>query len=213
MKTLLIIITVLLLLGCSVPKQLPRVGEQTKEIIGDHSQFGIVGIYSKKQFFCSGFTIDDNYVITAAHCVTPNQKVFINKDIPGRVIGVNYRADYAMILGNFSNFQPLSVELTWGVMNMLAGRLVKACGYPMGQQTLVCTHGTLIGSYGDKALAHGELYPGMSGGPVFDVESNIVIGLNSAVLIDDNIYIYNGNNDLVLFARLTGILGAFKLEE
>jgi hypothetical protein len=62
-------------------------------------------------------------------------------------------------------------------------RAVIACGYPYGAQ-LLCTPVTSRGMEWFLWSAQGKLYPGMSGGPVIDLQSGKVIGSNTAVSRD-----------------------------
>lgn len=158
-------------------------------------------------FFCSGFVADDHYVVTAAHCLSGSKSMLINGVTPARRVGGSGREDFGLVIGDFRSYHNAKIDFTSALSMELAGRIVNACGYPEGIHKVVCTPARILGPGFFFHVAVGELYPGMSGGPVYDIRTNTVIGINSQVSPMDS-----PNPNLVYFARTTGILGAFEIE-
>lgn len=149
------------------------------------------------RFFCSGTVINDQYIVTAAHCVVrlePFTPVEI-RDNSGIAIGsfalvgpVNQRGDVALLVGDFRTFQ--RIKLSHGAANTMNhfldnARKMQACGYPWGAE-LTCvvvtdrvySFNSDVGTMGVKAK--GWLFPGMSGGPVIDLATGEIVGVNTA---------------------------------
>lgn len=129
---------------------------------------------------CSGFVIDKHYAITAAHCIQSakelevysSSETYITK---ARVAGFDETNDIAVILGDFSDFKPLLVNFDNTQINIYSK--FQACGYPLGQRVNYCTSFSAEGFYYSMVKGTGQLYHGMSGGPVIDVTDNVVIGI------------------------------------
>lgn len=155
------------------------------------------------EFFCSGTVINDTQILTAAHCVVRStvfgaylvSKVEIRTQ-DGAVLGVfakvlaaNPRQDVALLEGDFRLFDKRNIEINPAKLerSFLNSRKIIACGYPAGGK-LVCTRVTNVTHQLFGFSADGFLYPGMSGGPVIDIETNTVIGVNTAVL-ENRIYL------------------------
>lgn len=170
---------------------------------------------------CSATVIDNNYALTAAHCLyTP--RLYLSKgeisvfsdtgedtNIKAKAAAINIEDDYALITGDFSTFQKLPVNLT--DFSLFNQKVVISCGYPMDQKSLVCTNIHNVVPYGFKYAGYGQLVKGMSGGPVISVQLLMgivpfasVVGVNSAVSGDVPV------NAIV--APIVGLLGAFNLE-
>ncbi len=88
----------------------------------------------------------------------------------------------------------------------LMGKMVMTCGYPLGQTPLVCTPALVVAPIDSSIMAKGEMYPGMSGGPVIDPTSRQVIGLNTGTYGDTK------QPGTIIISPLMGILGAFGIE-
>ena len=158
-------------------------------------------------FFCSGFVADDHYVVTAAHCLGGSKSMLINGITPAKRVGGSGREDFGLVIGDFRAYQNAKIDFTSAMSLELSNRIVNACGYPEGIHKVVCTPARILGPSFFYHVAIGELYPGMSGGPVYDMRTNTVIGINSQVSPMDA-----ANPHFVYFARTTGILGAFEIE-
>lgn len=157
-------------------------------------------------FFCTGFVIDASFIATAGHCVDSkigqNVRIYSSSGqdtmVLGTVVGIGSRMDYGLITGDFSNFAPVKADL-YNIPSL--DKEYKACGNPFGQKKLICTPIKAFENQYFAVKATGILFPGMSGGPVYDPLTNTVIGVNSAV--DDG---------FVLFYPLTGFSATFDIE-
>lgn len=123
--------------------------------------------------YCSGVVVDATHAFTAAHC-TPGlitDKTFATDETETSHVNItdyhaNTRGDYAVLIGDFSKFNALLVETRRPVVVSLIKQPVSPCGYPMGQKDLVCTEAVVLSPMDSSMVAVGEMYPGMSGGPV-----------------------------------------------
>ena len=173
---------------------------------------GIIRLHNEeRQFFCTGVVIDNNYALTAAHCVNKNLEggaprlssddilIFDQRGDFTKVIAragaMNTRLDYAVIRGDFKDFEKYPISSSEAPELYSNNFIYISCGYPMGQKALLCVKLQPIGNeyFAVKAKSEKGLYPGMSGGPVF--YNNTVIGVNSHV-----------GDDFVAFSPLIGYL-------
>lgn len=147
-------------------------------------------------FFCTGFVIDNNYAMTAAHCVLNSIGYIKNDDIiisdqysmPTTVIAhavaVDRYLDIAFIKGDFSKFEFKPVDFYGKYFKR--GMIMQSCGFPAGMYFLYCTELQHVGNYNFQYRTNGgPIFKGCSGGPVIDPESGYVIGVNSAVSQDN----------------------------
>lgn len=162
---------------------------------------------------CTAFVIDDNYAITAAHCVYGKGGQMIKatdlkniSHLTTKVVGYYARGDYALLQSDFTQYARLAIVYKEPVANALRGSMVFSCGFPLGQTEAVCTTAQVLGPSSSAIVAKGEMYPGSSGGPVIDPNTNMVIGLNTATLSGEMPV------DLLLFSPLTGLAGALNVE-
>lgn len=180
--------------NCSAQKPATTVEDraQTPKQITTFKSMVIVRLHRPEDgsFFCSGTIISAKYVLTAGHCVGPmlGERVIV-KDANGRVIDANaksysaeQRSDQGMVLGNFSKYTKTAVVVDpvanidiWNTSSNLI-----SCGYPYAGK-LLCVQIKFIGPRNFLMAARGYLYPGMSGGPVYDMNSGKIIGVNTAV--------------------------------
>ena len=174
----------------------------------------IVRLYRGDQFYCSGVVIGSNYVLTASHCLVDEDGIMnrdpvtvVNDDgsqvVMSRPVGVNLRMDWGLLHGNFSNIPgALVTEVGFDPPSV-----VTACGYPQGSKALNCSElqPWINDAFLVKCKPGGMLFPGMSGGPVFDGEGH-VIGLNVLVYPAQQ---YGGT----AYSPTTGILANFGIAD
>lgn len=140
---------------------------------------------SFRNTFCSAFVISDKVAVTAAHCVEKigDQIAFQNtsEDFLGfaTVYSLITRVDQAILIGDFTNFKRFKLKTQTNGIGNSKGPF-KNCGYAYGG-SLICFDYKNIGIVGFMLRGEGFMYPGMSGGPVFDLTTNEVIGINYAV--------------------------------
>lgn len=172
---------------------------------------GIIRLKTQdNNFFCTGFVIDGRYAMTAAHCVVEmaaGEKIRIydkNDTYTGTeavVLGYNQRNDNAVIMGNFTNFKAVPIEKD--IHGLIASKgPFMACGYPYGQKKLYCSYSYPISTENFSMKLVGALVPGMSGGPVFDVNTNKVVALNTAV-----------ENEFIIVNPIVGALGMYEIDQ
>jgi hypothetical protein len=149
-------------------------------------------------FLCSGTVISNKYVLTAGHCLL-DDKGFLRKDVEieslqarniddpqvdlqtAMPIGINMRADYGLIKGDFLEYDQMKIDASPDFQNNVKSSPV-TCGFPWGSKKWTC-YGTGGVVFEHSVLVvQGLLYPGMSGGPVIDMERNTVIAINSATM-------------------------------
>lgn len=182
--------------------------------------------------FCSGSVIDNNYIVTAAHCLVDgegrlNKGHLQVRDITGKLIDVkaqaaaaNTRVDVGIVIGDFRTFEFIPVDykrlfnLTGDseeVIDMkkalgIATTEVVSCGYPEAQATLTCVPVTEVRYENFQITGKGQLFPGMSGGPVFIMTETgpVMFAVNTAMG-------YEGGRNEVLLSPVLGLQGEFDL--
>lgn len=152
-------------------------------------------------FFCSGVVINDGMILTAAHCIAKEGKEKEPEDIivksPVHPLASWYakagnyseRADVGYIYGNFKGLPRMPIETDANEVHeqltQSYGNIV-ACGFPYGGK-LTCSKVENSGRFGFYYGGKGFLFPGMSGGPVINLDTGAVLAVNSAV---DGEYIF-----------------------
>lgn len=162
-------------------------------------------------FFCSAVVFDDNYAATAAHCLwgeggsMTNRPIIIldeqgkSTQVVAKAVGMSSRLDFGLIKGDFRNHKKLKLDVkTNGFRSN--GNFV-ACGFPQGQKGVTCHKFVPISTFDFFMRGISHLIPGMSGGPVIDVDTGSVIGVNSSV-----------KEEYSFVTPLTGFFGAFELD-
>lgn len=168
---------------------------------------GIVRLHELESgnFTCTGFVVGKTTLFTAAHCIPETQTLEVraaNGEKTGIIVfavGVSPRADLAIMRGRLSRFTPLPYShdpkvILNSAMNGIGSAL--ACGYPYGGR-LLCSEVTSLRMFAFQFAGLGNLYPGMSGGPVLDRATGTVVAVNSAV-----------NSDYVFLSPLIEIYAA-----
>ncbi len=166
-------------------------------------------------FFCSGVVVSDTMLITAAHCVSNNfmgmsvlteETMTVKSDpaynpntieVTGTAIKANGSADFAIVQGDFRQFRKAKVTTDVRMLFGLSEKIV-ACGFPYGAESVCYPMSKPPHRPGNRTFSfgrHGYLYPGMSGGPVLDRETNTVFAVNSAM----------ANDDVAMLAPLIGL--------
>jgi len=144
----------------------------------------------------SGVVISkDGYILTNRHVIDQAESVtvtFTNDDeYTARVIGADARDDLALI--KIDPKQPLTVAPLGDSETVRPGDWVMAMGNPLGFEYSV-TVGVVSGkgrslpqnNFGDFIQTDAAIYPGNSGGPLFDLAGDVV-GINTAVIPDTNL--------------------------
>lgn len=167
------------------------------------------------EFVCSGTIVSTKYVLTAAHCIsdedgnlsTETYKIHVLIGdgsivvIEAKAASLNHRSDNGLMLGDFTGLS--TVKLALGPLNSLQrSQTVLVCGFPYGSLDDICYFlESASKQYYFQMAAKGHLYPGMSGGPVYDMENNVVVGVNSAV-----------GNGYIITTNLVGLFESLKVE-
>jgi len=144
----------------------------------------------------SGVVISkDGYILTNRHVIDQADSVtvtFTNGDeYTARVVGADARDDLALI--KIEPKQPLTVAPLGDSEAVRPGDWVMAMGNPLGFEYSV-TVGVVSGkgrslpsnTFGDFIQTDAAIYPGNSGGPLFDLAGEVV-GINTAVIPDTNL--------------------------
>lgn len=220
-------------------KTLPLLGDVTRK--GPNLYDGVVILTDEDgKGFCSGSVIDNNYVVTAAHCLVDgdgklNGKALNVRTSSGQLIQVsakaaaaNTRVDVGLVLGDFKDFQFMPIDYRQvrdfaptenPFLKMLQGLSGKhsdtpaegleqamACGYPEAQASLTCIPVRDIKYYEFQLIGQGQLFPGMSGGPVFVMtpEGPKIIAVNTAIT-------FESNRNIVILSPVLGLQGEFDI--
>jgi serine protease Do len=144
----------------------------------------------------SGVVISkDGYILTNRHVIDQADSVtvtFTNGDeYTARVVGADARDDLALI--KIEPKKPLTVAPLGDSEAVRPGDWVMAMGNPLGFEYSV-TVGVVSGkgrslpenTFGDFIQTDAAIYPGNSGGPLFDLAGEVV-GINTAVIPDTNL--------------------------
>ncbi|MDM5147178.1 Do family serine endopeptidase [Candidatus Persebacteraceae bacterium Df01] len=139
----------------------------------------------------SGFIIDaDGYVMTNAHVIANMDKIVITlkdgDDYEAEVVGIDERTDIALL--KIESKKPLPVARIGDSDEVQVGQWVAALGSPYGlDQTLTAGIISALGrrlpseAYVPFIQTDAAVNPGNSGGPLMDLEGN-VIGINSQIV-------------------------------
>ncbi|KXH81734.1 trypsin-like peptidase domain-containing protein [Sporosarcina sp. HYO08] len=148
--------------------------------------------------FGSGFLYKEGgYIITNAHVVAGFTDVTVRnadgKESPGKVIGISDRSDVALIYAAaYQNTQPLQTMQKESPI----GTEVIALGSPQGFENSASI-GYLTGLNRDLELGFlyekvyqidAQIDKGSSGGPLLDAKTGQVIGINSLIYKENNLF-------------------------
>lgn len=166
-----------------------------------------IKIFQNDKGICSAVVIDAKYALTAAHCLAGlglhyNVVDEYGKDTKTVVLGaaINERLDIALLYGDFNNFKFAKLNFT-SAPYMEGTGSYQTCGFPYLQKGLTCVPFIPRSNSTFQLTGIGFVIPGMSGGAVYDVTSQSVIGVNSSA----------GLNFISVTPTL-GVLGAFGIE-
>jgi S1-C subfamily serine protease len=146
-----------------------------------------VGLEEPEARVGSGFAVSPEHVVTARHLVVGAERAVVRtidgRSLEARVVGTDARTDLALLRTESSTLQPARLGDSEG---LAIGDTVLAIGNPYG-----LGHSLAVGVLGSRGrrFASGEaaegarylqltvpLYPGNSGGPIFD-DSGAVVGV------------------------------------
>ncbi len=162
------------------------------KLIVSNIEFDFKQPYNKSEQNLSigtGFLIDHDYIVTAAHVIENSKSFIINFPETGQtvfkgdIVSVYPEFDIALIYLNGKkreNFIKLGDSDT-----LKLGETVYALGYPDNSQQPLNTKGTISGLRDDKIQTDAALNRGNSGGPLLD-SKNRVIGINSSIFADSD---------------------------
>lgn len=185
----------------SKPTKTQAVTNEALSLMADKELFpSIVALSENGNNFCSGIVISDTEVLTAAHCVVinlgfmmmPRQNFEVTSLVkgnakavsPAKVYALNGRSDIAIITGDFRLFKKQKINTSPDADILANTYELATCGFP-GGGPLACY--TLHGEFKQIDMIGfriGQMYAGMSGGPVIDLNTGIVYAVNHAVSTD-----------------------------
>ena len=132
-----------------------------------------------------GFFIDNKgHILTCSHVTEKTIKIWItvpntgNKEYECQIVSIFPELDISIIKTDFENKSFMKLGDS---DKIVTGSEVIALGYPLGQEKLKLTKGIISGRDGDFIQTDTALNPGNSGGPLVNV-NNEVIGVNRAII-------------------------------
>lgn len=162
MKRLLLGLLMALSLACRPATTIEKVDSSVVRVMGEAGT-------------CSGFVIQPNVVLTAAHCLEGGHLNFDGHD--GKLILADQYFDLAVFSTDTGNKPALHLRDLPAVVD----EPTLATGYPLGWTKPITTHNTvmLVNQKGPMdhsrgTIFQGEFVHGMSGGPVTDEYGEVV---------------------------------------
>ncbi len=132
---------------------------------------------------CSGFAINNEYLITAYHCIKNFEYVKLTnpefrtydarRNQEGIVVDFNKELDIALIKGSFKDTQKLYLHNMWD----FSGISFETCGAPEHRKIIDCFKVKNVEVHSDYLIGEGFTRPGMSGSALVDRNLNIVLGV------------------------------------
>lgn len=145
----------------------------------------IVRLESRYGTFCTGSVVSDELIITAYHCIDTflayRQPVFITDEnktvlVQTSIVKINKSLDLAVLKGDFRLFDKLKLKKVQdGIFD--SKKTYVNYGYAYGGQ-LLSYNFKPIGKYYFSVKGEGHVFHCMSGGPVIDIETNELVGVN-----------------------------------
>lgn len=125
---------------------------------------------------CTATVVYSNYAVTAAHCVDKGEEYEVTgtKKLV-KVVYYDVRLDRAILQGDFSAHKSMDIDLTEDLLHSVPAAAY--CGFPAGSDSHGCRRAMLSGFDYFAAVFAGPAMPGMSGGPVIDMQSGKLIGV------------------------------------
>lgn len=170
-----------------VEKDLPKLDTKVTAPTTMVKASPVVQLFRDGVFYCTGFVIGHNYIVTAGHCVADDSghkrthdeieiRISNKKVTTGKAVGADFRRDLGLIQGDFSKFDMIEMENEHP--GFQAGEPILTCGYAGGNKNWTCT--TFQPAINDSFLlkGFGILIPGMSGGPAINIITNKAMGVN-----------------------------------
>jgi len=167
----------------------------TKEaiaLLSDKPVFpALVRLTYEGRTFCSGTVISDTEVLTAAHCVDgmPEEGVLavslpkadLTAEAVIKVTGYNIRQDTAIVTGDFRQFKKAEAASNPEDDILVNNYDLASCGFPYRGKPVCYTLRKAHKFVDMVGFDVGQMYAGMSGGPVIDLNTGKVVAVNHAV--------------------------------
>jgi hypothetical protein len=149
--------------------------------------------FETERFVCSGTVISDNRLLTAGHCIGDKDSKFIIKNAVDKRLGIvatvevyaaAFQIDAAILNGNFTQIKhAIMLDNTDAVLSqlMLGQEPLMVCGYPWGGE-IFCMPFRTTGIDYFQIVGSAIGYPGMSGGPIFNMLTGEILGVLDRVM-------------------------------
>ena len=163
----------------------------------------------KYKGFCSGFVISNSYAVTAAHCLVDEDGNMKNAEeikvrsieiveedgtkqqtiMPIEIVGLSLATDYALLIGDFSDFTTLKINTGASAINEIKGTQLLpgisvpmfAVGFPLGGSEPMALPQQNCQTLGETIMCQGIMFRGCSGGFLIDPITGVVVGINHAI--------------------------------